>query len=401
VNDARPATTTLTQALATYGQILRALPSECRELGQSLHRVLAEPAVAQVDLPPFTQSAVDGYALRAADAGAELRLIGEVPAGSPAVRAVLPGTAMRILTGGMLPEGADTVARQEIVERDGDRIRVGKALAPGADTRHRGEELKQGAQVALPGQRLDAGLSAALAMAGVRLVNVHRCPRIAVLITGDELSRDGASLAPGQVHDANGPLLRNWLVERGYGEPRLDYVADTPDAVEEALAGALDAADLVISTGGVSVGDRDYLPQLAPKLGVEKVFWQVAQKPGKPLWFGTRGRTSFLGLPGNPAAVLVCLATHVAAALAVLEGRAAPGWHRGRLATPTKADARRDRLVRAQRSFDDDGSVSLSVLPKQDSHMISNLASADALLWLPARGADYAPGEVVRWCALR
>lgn len=393
--------TPLTEALAAYGSALHALPVERCPLVQALHRVLAGPATSAVDLPPFTQSAVDGYALRAADAGLELTLIGEVPAGAPPVRALAPGTAMRILTGGMLPAGADTVARQEIVERSGDRIRLVKGLAAGADTRHRGEELGQGAELAAAGQRLDAGLIAALAMGGVREVSVRRRPRIAALITGDELARDGAMLAPGQVHDANGPLVRNWLVERGYGEPQLDYVPDTPEAVEGALARALDAADLVISTGGVSVGDRDYLPQLAPKLGVEKVFWQVAQKPGKPLWFGTRGGTAFLGIPGNPAAVLVCLTVHVAAALAVLEGRAAPAWHRGRLAAAVKADAKRDRLVRAQRSFDGDGVVSLKVLPKQDSHMLSNLAAADTLLWLPARGADYASGEVVRWCPLR
>jgi molybdopterin molybdotransferase len=393
--------TPLADALAAYGSVLRALPVERCPLSQALHRVLAGPATSAVDLPPFTQSAVDGYALRATDAGLELTLIGEVPAGSPAVRALGPGTGMRILTGGMLPRGADTVARQEIVERHGERIRIVKGLAAGADTRHRGEELGRGAELASAGQRLDAGLIAALAMAGVREVGVRRRPRIAVLITGDELARDGAALAPGQVHDANGPLLRHWLVERGYGEPQLEYVADTPEAVRAALARALGHADLVLSTGGVSVGDRDYLPQLAPELGVEKVFWQVAQKPGKPLWFGTRGSTGFLGIPGNPAAVLVCLTVHVAAALAVLEGCAAPPWHRGRLAAPVKADARRDRLVRAQRSFGEDGGVSLKALPKQDSHMLSNLAAADTLLWLSARGADYAPGDVVRWCPLR
>ncbi len=387
----------LVAALAAYPASLRALPAEICALRGALHRVLAAPVASACDLPLFTQSAVDGYALRAADAGDELTLIGEVPAGAPASRAISPGTAMRILTGGLLPQGADTCARQEIVERHGDRIRIVRPLAEGADTRHRGEELKAGAPLAQAGQRLDAGLIAALAMAGVVEVSVRRAPRIAVLVTGDELARAGEALRPGQVHDANGPLVRHWFLERGHGEPDLRYVPDTPEAVSRALEDALASADLVISTGGVSVGDRDYLPALAPRLGVEKVFWQVAQKPGKPLWFGTRDGTGFLGIPGNPAAVLVCLAVHVEAMLAVLEGRAAPGWRHGVLAAAVKGDAHRERLVRATLRYSDAGTVLLEALPRQDSHMLSNLASADALLWLPVRGGAFEAGEVVRW----
>lgn len=391
----------LADALGAYAQTLQPLAEESCSLESALHRVLSQPALAASDLPAFTQSAVDGYALRAADAGAELKLIGEVPAGAPASRAIEPGTAMRILTGGMLPQGADTVARQEIVERQGERLHVQRALEAGADTRYRGEELRCGERIAAAGQRLDAGLIAALAMAGVASVRVRRKPRIAALVTGDEIARIGMPLQPGQVHDANGPLLRNWFVQQGYGEPRIIYVPDVPEAVEQALAQALRSADLVISTGGVSVGDRDYLPQLAPQLGVRKVFWQVAQKPGKPLWFGTSEDCAFLGVPGNPAAVLVCVAVHVAAILAVLEGCAAPAWRAGRLAAAVKCDAHRDRLVRMSLRYEEAGTVLLQALPRQDSHMLSNLASADALAWLPARAAAFDAGEVVRWIPLR
>jgi len=408
MNRADPAIA-LRDALELYGQTLRPLPAEPCALEDALGRVLAQPAASRVDLPLFTQSAVDGYALRSADvamacaqASVALKLVGDVPAGAPSTGAVEAGTAMRILTGGALPEGADACARQEIVERDGDSIRLRAPVRAGADTRYRGEELKQGDVMAHPGQRLHAGLLAALAMAGVTEVHAHRRPRIAVLVTGDEIAPLGAVLKPGQVHDANGPLVRSWLLERGFAVGRVQYVPDRPEAVRGALAAALDAADLVITTGGVSVGDRDYLPQLAPALGVTKVFWQVAQKPGKPLWFGVRERTALLGLPGNPAAVLVGLAVHAARVLALLEGLAQPQpeWREGVLEAAAKADAHRDRLVRMSLGYADGGRAVLGALPRQDSHMLSNLARAGALAWLPAREAPYQAGETVRWIAL-
>ncbi len=409
----------LADALARYPQTLKPLPAETIALEQALGRVLAQPVASKVDLPLFTQSAVDGYALRAADAQMNLRLTGDIPAGCPATQGLKPGTAMRILTGGALPEGADTVARQEIVERTGDVIRLTKPVTVGADTRYRGEELKKGELIAEAGQRLHSGLLAALAMAGVSEVSVRRRPRIAVLVTGDEIVRVGSTLKPGQVYDANGPLMKSWFVEHGYAVPDIHYVPDRPDAVEQALKAALDASDLIISSGGVSVGDRDYLPQLAPKLGVQKIFWNVAQKPGKPLWFGCRPaaqtteeispgmaaplhQTAFMGLPGNPGAVLIGLAVHVSCVLGVLEGRTTsqPEWRAGILEAPVKADAHRDRLVRMSLRYDESGRVMLKSLPRQDSHMLSNLAQAGALVWLPARTNDYAAGESVRWLEL-
>lgn len=392
----------LAEALALYPQSLKSLPAHTVPLTESLGQVLAQAVASNTDLPLFTQSAVDGYALRSGDAAQTLRLSGEIPAGRFATETLQPGTAMRILTGGALPEGADTVARQEIVERSGDSIRLTKPVTVGADTRYRGEELKQGAVIAEIGQRLHSGLLAALAMAGVSQVSVRRRPRIALLVTGDEIARIGSTLKPGQVYDANGPLMQSWFTERGYPGPVVHYVPDRPDAVEQALSNALADADLIISSGGVSVGDRDYLPQLAPKLGVQKIFWNVAQKPGKPLWFGVKDGKAFLGLPGNPGAVLIGLIVHVSCVLGVLEGRATPQpeWCMGVLDAPVKADAHRDRLVRMSLRYDDAGCMRLKSLPRQDSHMLSNLARAGALVWLPVRTADYATGETVRWTAL-
>ncbi len=396
----------LTEALALYPQSLHALPVENCALHDALGRVLAEPVASAVDLPLFTQSAVDGYALNTADADKTLKLLGDIPAGSPVAHKLVPGAAMRILTGGALPQGADAVARQEIVERTGETVRLLKTVTAGADTRYRGEELKAGEVIAQIGQRLNSGLLAGLAMAGVQEIRAHRRPRIALLVTGDEISDPGAGnvagLKPGQVYDANGPLVRGWLVERGYPAPVIRHVPDRPQAVQEALAEALASADLVISTGGVSVGDRDYLPELAPKLGVNRIFWKVAQKPGKPLWFGVKDNTAFLGLPGNPAAVLIGLAVHAGRVLGVLEGRAPlqPEWRTGILEAPVKADAQRDRLVRMTLRYGETGSALLAALPRQDSHMLSNLNRAAALAWVPIRSGSYEAGQTLLWIPL-
>lgn len=384
-----------------YRRHVERLPTHHVALELALGAVLAESAIARIALPRFTQSAVDGYALRTVDGQAERSLVGTSAAGDPADVVVGPGQAVRILTGGVLPQGADAVARQEIVQRTGSGIALTEAVRVGEAIRHEGEELAAGATIAEAGQRVTAGLIAALAMAGVETVEVYRRPRVAVLVTGDEVVRAGEPLGPGLVYDANGPLLRAWFVEHGYGEPVVAYVRDDEAALEEAMSAALDSADLVVTSGGVSVGDRDFVPAVADRLGVRKVFWKVAQKPGKPLWFGTREGRALLGMPGNPAAVLVCLSVHARAVLAQLEGEAVdqPAWRQGRLGAPVEADAERDRLVRMRLDMSD-GVASLDVLPRQESHMLSNLASAHALVWLPSRSEAFVAGERVAWIPL-
>jgi molybdopterin molybdotransferase len=389
------------ETFALYRQWVGHLPTHRLPVELALGAVLAEAATARIALPRFTQSAVDGYAVLAADGQASRALIGTAAAGEPSGVVVTSGQAVRILTGGVVPEGADAVARQEIVERTGAGIVLTEAVRVGEAIRYEGEELASGSLIANVGQRVTAGLVAAFAMAGIDSVEVYRRPRVAVLVTGDEVVRAGEPLAPGMVYDANGPLLRSWFVEHGYGEPVVAYVRDDESVLEEALSAALDSADLIVTSGGVSVGDRDFVPLVADRLGVRKVFWKVAQKPGKPLWFGMREGKVLLGMPGNPAAVLVCLAVHARAVLGRLEGETAdqPKWRRGVLSAPVDADAERDRLVR-MRVRNEDGTVMLEALPHQDSHMLSNLASAHALVWLPSRAEAFAPGERVSWTVI-
>jgi molybdopterin molybdotransferase len=392
----------LADALAEYARRIQPLAPQPRPLLQSLGQVLAAEAHSQTDLPLFTQSAVDGYALRFADGSGPLQLVGEVAAGATLQREIASGEAVRIFTGGALPPGTDSVARQEIVQRDGALIRLQKPVAKGSDTRFRGEEIRQGEVLAAPGQRLHSGLLAALAMAGVADVHVQPRPRVAVLVTGNEVAQPGETLDEGRIFDANGPLISAWLAERGYPLSALRYVADTLPAVIEALEEVSQSADLVISTGGVSVGDHDHLPAAAQAAGYQRVFWKVAQKPGKPIWFGMRGNLPLLALPGNPAAVLIGLHVHVIRALELLEGRPdpAPRWRSGLLADEFRCDAQRDSLLRVRVEQGADGCLRLARLPRQDSHMLSNLARADALAWLPTRAEPLAAGTPVRWIPL-
>lgn len=392
----------LEAALAEYARRIHPLPARPRRVVEALGEVLAEPACSAVDLPLFTQSAVDGYALRSADSAQALRVTGEIAAGDDGRLQVGPGEAVRIFTGGPLPQGADTVARQEIVRREGDTIRFESALAAGVDTRYRGEEIRSGDPIAAPGQRLHSGLLAALAMAGVAEVALRPRPRVAVLVTGNEIARAGEVLAEGHVHDANGPLCSGWLQEQGYPLALLRYVPDTLAAATAALQEASAVADLVISTGGVSVGDHDHLPAAAQAVGFERVFWKVAQKPGKPIWFGMKGNVPLLALPGNPAAVLIGLYVHVTRALQLLEAATdpAPRWRTGVLAEEFRADRQRDSLLRVELRYGADGTLRLARLGKQDSHMLSNLAQADALAWLPAQDAPLPAGTIVRWIPL-
>lgn len=391
----------LGDALACYREHIVPLATQRVPLELALGAVLAEAPRARIALPRFTQSALDGYAIRSQDGDRPRRVVGLSAAGEPAHAVVGAGEAVRIFTGGMLPAGTDAIARQEIVDRDGDDIFLREPVHPREGVRYEGEELTEGTEIAQPGQRVNAGLLAALAMAGIDSVDVRRRPRVAVLVTGDEVVRTGETLAPAQVYDANGPLLRAWFVEHGYGEPVVAYVRDDEQELEEAMSAALDSADLVVTSGGVSVGDRDYVPAVADRLGVRKVFWKVAQKPGKPLWFGVREGKALLGMPGNPAAVLVCLAVHARTVLGHLEGETAvqPAWRQGVLDGSVDADGERDRLVRMRLDVSD-AVARLSLLPKQESHMLSNLASAHALVWLPSRETPFQAGDTVPWLTL-
>lgn len=390
-------------ALARVIAAARPLGTETLPLSVARHRVLAAAVHTQHPLPLFTQSAVDGYAVRYADLAAlpcTLPLGAPVAARAQAVHPVLvAGSAMRILTGGLLPLDADTVVRQERTSLQAGSVTVLETVEKGADIRSQGEEMPQGARVAEAGTRITPGLVGALALAGVAEVEVFKQPRIVVLVSGDEVVRDGSALQLGQVPDANGPLLHAWLSDWGMAPLRAEAIADTREAVTAAMARAFADADLVLTTGGVSVGDHDYIPAVAESLGAQRLLWKVAQKPGMPLYVARHGKTLLFGLPGNPASVMVNLIVYVRAALDAMQSLdPAARWHSATMADPPTPDASKTLWLRAQQTLDDEGRVQLAVLRGQGSHMLGNLAQANALLRLPPAGAQQ--GAILSWCAL-
>lgn len=399
-------------ALACYRDTVSPLDAQAVPACNALHHVLAAPARAGVNLPPFAQTALDGYALRSADTTAAspenpaaLAVAGEIAAGVHETLAPIePAQCLRILTGAPLPPGCDAVVAQERVDHEHGSIIVSESVASGGGINQQAEELRQGDPLGQAGQRVTPGLMAALVKAGVTDVEGHRRPRISVLVTGDEIVPAGRAPRPlrhGQIHDANGPLIRAWLHDKGYPEPAIRFVRDDAAAVEVELDAALNNSDLVLTNGGVSVGDHDYIIAAAERIGAERLFWRVAQKPGKPLYFARRGASLLLGLPGNPGSVLTGLTLHVRCVLDCLEGVTAPGpvLHPGRLAEALQPDPLRERLVRAHRDQTSDGTL-LTPLPGQASHMLSNLESADALVRVPAGAEAVAAGTLLSWTPL-
>lgn len=365
------------------------LPREQVALGEAGGRVLAEPARALVDLPPFASSAMDGFALRSADTPGRLPVVARIAAGSPVPRALRPGEAMGIATGGVVPEGADAVVPIERVVQKDDRIDVPLAVGQNDNVRPRGGDAHEGTVVLEAGTRLGAAQVGALAAAGVAELVCSRKPRVAVLATGSELRTPGETLEPGEIYEANGAMLAAALRAYGADVDRLAPVRDDEDAHRDALALALQA-DVVVSSGGVSVGPHDLVRRVASELGVEEVFWRVAVKPGKPISFGMRGATLVFGLPGNPVSTLVGFELFVRPALHSLEGERDPGprFREARLARPVRRNDARDELVRARWR---DGA--LEALSGQESHMIVRAAGAEALVLVP-RGDGELAGEV-------
>jgi len=393
----------LDEALAAYSHHIVRLPHEVLPVESAHRRVLARTPVAELNLPRLDASAMDGYAVRTADAVPGRRLpVAGVAAPGPERGRLAPDTAARIYTGAPLPAGAEAVVPQERVDRQEDTVTIHEEAQPGDHIRRRGEELHAGAPLARSGEPITAGLLAALAMAGVSEVAVRRQPRIAVLVTGDEVRQPGAELGPADIADANGPLIAACLNAWGIEAPRAFHVGDRRETTEAALARAVAESDLVLTSGGASVGDRDFIPHAAQAVGVMPVFWKVAQKPGKPIFFGLRGDTAVLGLPGNPAAVLIGMLVHARRILDRMAGleRPAPRWRTGRLVDPQAVDHRRDRLLRMRATVDEAGTVRLAPLTGQASHMLGNLSRANALVRVPPGDDPLEAGTPVSWIPL-
>ena len=401
----------LESVAAAQSRLLDSVPSLEAEdvlLELASGRILAAPVVARWDLPGFDNSAMDGYAVRAsevarASAAAPVRLPvrGEVAAGR-AAEPLARGTAMRIFTGAALPAGADAVVRQEDTRREGDAVLIEVAVPPGAAVRRRGEDVAAGTTVLHPGGRVSPADIAVAAAAGSASLRVGRRPRVAVVATGDELRPAGSDIDGAQATDSNSPMVAAAVGDAG-GEPLLlGIAADDRDALRQTLRAAMDSADLIVSSAGVSVGDHDHVQEVLAELG-EIGVWRVAMRPGKPLLIGRAGSVPFIGLPGNPVSSSVTFELFARPAILKLQGAAEVNRRRlrVRLGEDLEKPAGLETFSRARLVTSDDGVPVALSSGGQGSHMLSALVAADVLLVLPAEPGSMACGTVVEAIPLR
>ncbi len=372
-------------------------------LEQAVGHVLAEPVRAQWDLPPANNSAMDGYAFAFADQaeGDALRLVGSAFAGHPLDRRVEAGQAAQITTGAPLPPGTDTVVPVEETEALEGAVRLLKAPKPGQHVRARGEEFHADEELLTPGVELRAGEIGLLASAGISRVRVRPRPRVAILSTGDELVELGQTPGPGQIVNSNLYLLSARLRELGCEPMALGIGRDTPDALAEALGAGLQT-DLILSTGGVSVGAKDHVQETLLGLGFERKFWKVAIKPGKPVLFGTLQGKPVFGLPGNPAASAATFELFVRPALRILAGLDDPLPPRlcGRLTEDVQGGGKRQAFLWC-RLEEEEGRFRVIPSRRQGSGQNRSLQGACALLPVAAGGPDLPAGSEVEVLLLR
>jgi len=390
------------EALEMVLQTVHPLPPLEVALNQAVGRVLAEPVKARWDLPPADNSAMDGYAFAFAglQEGSVLNLVGSSFAGHPHQGSVAPGEAIQITTGAPLPAGTDTVVPLEETEQQDGRLRLIRKPRPEQHVRRRGEEFFNGEDLLPAGTPLAAGEIGLLASAGITRVRAYPKPRVALLSTGDELVELGQAPGPGQIVNSNLHLLIARLGELGYESLPLGIARDTPEGLSDAIRSGLQA-DLFLSTGGVSVGEKDYVQATLNRHGFERKFWKVAIKPGKPVLFGTIGTTPVFGLPGNPAATAATFELFVRPALRRLAGfaRATTAQLSVDLAEPVQGD-KRQRFIWG-RIEEQDGRYRFIPSPAQGSGQNRSMQHSSALLPVPAGSPGLAAGESVRVLLLR
>jgi molybdopterin molybdotransferase len=396
------------EALARVLAVIPVLGAESVELIAAHGRVLAEPVVSGRDLPPWDNSSMDGYALRAADtAGASaerpvrLRLTGEVAAGAVAGRPVGPGEAYRILTGAPMPPGADTVVPQEEIRREEGAVLVSRPAPPANYLRLRGEDIRTGETVLVPGAVLTPAALGVLAALGRALVRVHQRPRVAILSTGDELVDLATPPGPGQIPNSNTYTLAAQVREAGGIPVNLGIARDSREDLEAHFRAGL-GADMLVSTAGVSVGDRDFVREVMEKLGAELDFWKVNMRPGKPLTIGRIAGRPFFGLPGNPVSSMVTFELFVRPALRALAGLGGTGRLRAaaRLAEAQEKPRELEVYLRARLRVTR-GELVAVPLRSQSSGDLTSAAGVDALAVLPAGRSRLARGARVEAIVLR
>jgi molybdopterin molybdotransferase len=378
---------TVEEALENILSRVEPLPSERVDVMSALGRVLAEPIVSRSTIPPWPNSSMDGYALRAGDTGAkpvELAVVGRIIAGSMPSRPLRAGETMRIFTGAPMPEGADAVVPQEDVAADDRRIRIVGRIAPGAYVRPAGEDVRAGDVVVEPGGAIGAAEVGLLATLGYQQVRVYRRPRVAILSTGNELADLGTEPGPGQIPNTNTYSLMAQVIEAGAEPVNLGVVPDELEAIGERIRWGLATADVLVTSAGVSVGELDLVREALELCGAELHLWKVSMRPGKPITFGTRGARAVFGLPGNPVSAMVTFELFVRPALRQMAGARVlerPTIRARALAEIANPGARRGYL-RVALASDTEG-YGARLTGDQGSAILRSMVLADGLAVVP------------------
>jgi molybdopterin molybdotransferase len=361
-------------------------------IAHALDRVLAEDLRAAGPVPPFPSSAMDGYAIRAGEAGRTLHIIGESRAGSPAQAEVTTtDQAIRISTGAAVPAGADAVIRQEDTERIDTTVRTTATTQPGDNVRQTGEDLQQDEKVLDKGTLIGPGQIGAAVAAGLATLTVAARPAVTILCTGDELQPPGERLRPGEIHSSNEFMLAALLQKAGARTNATHRVEDNPNATTHAIAQALATSDVTIITGGVSVGPHDHVKPALQALEVSERFWRVRLQPGGPTWFGTKDNRIVFGLPGNPVSAFVTCVLFVLPAIDAITGRSPrPNTGTATLGQAVKRNPNREQAIRVRL----DEGVATPTGP-QGSHLTTSLAHADALAMIPQGSGQLEAGATV------
>ncbi|HJZ91270.1 MAG TPA: gephyrin-like molybdotransferase Glp [Gemmataceae bacterium] len=373
-------------------------PVETALTPRALGRVLAESVTSELDSPPFAKSVMDGYAVRSADATSSVALtvIEEVAAGKTPTKTIGPGQATRVMTGAPIPFGADAVIPHEQTELTENTVQLRRPVAAGEFVIPRGREMAAGEVVLNKGTVLTPAVLGLLSAVGRTTVIAQPVPRLAVVPTGDELVEPPAAPGPGQIRNSNGPMLMAQATRAGAEARYMGIARDDRDALRNLLDDALAASDIVVLSGGVSAGKYDYVPDVLRELGVEAHFHKIRMKPGKPLFFGTRGETLVFGLPGNPLSSFVGFELFVRPALRKMSGYAIPGpvFVGLPLAAPLEASNDRPTYAPGRLEVSSEGQR-VRGAAWFGSADLRGLAGADALIRLPAGSVKYASGYIV------
>lgn len=382
---------TVTEARKIVSEQCSPMPATQKPIQEAVGYALAEAVVSRIDIPFFRQSSMDGYAVRYSEQQQALEIVTALPAGIATAMPLAPGTTAKVFTGGPVPDGADTVVQKEWVKEMDGRIHITQTIPePGMHVRPRGSDMAAGQQALEKGTVLNAMHIGMLAAIGIKEVAVTRKPSVAVIVTGNELVQPGEPLHFGQVYESNAYALRSILQQTGISNVAVTYAKDDPVQTRLILEAALESSDMVLLTGGVSVGDYDYVAAACADNGVVKHFHGVSQRPGKPLYFGTFQNKPVFGLPGNPSSVLSCFYQYVLPAIRKLSGIP--------LQAPVKAPLSADFEKKPPLTFFLKGMLSegaATVLPGQASYQLHAFAQANCWIELPLQQTHFEAGTEV------